>query len=721
MGGKVGLFELAHGLDVLNTEEELPLDLTAAGATALLWPDSQAAASAGGSGNCSGNPASLSSTACSTFDERLANSLQPLDGPLPRNAAVQRHYLGNERTTGDVSDGARERKALPAAPAAPASQQRGLLLNLSQIRSRVQELRVLQIRPGAALLSGRSSVSGQPVVARFERGWPASLLAPQVLTSLHDGRWRSHPHVVLLLEVHAVALPAQVLDNCVRPTAQAAAVAASSLRLCSDGGGVSGGGVGNADGNAAFWESVDKDLTTAILALQQAEAVRGASTCGSAFIGSTLASSPTTGSGKLSRVLGGMPVQLRGAVSSPWGNGSDGGDCGGGKPQALQPSAAGLAAALPPSRASLQQQLTGGAADVALVTLSVMELCDGGNLYDKIRCGAFKCCLPHVPDGGNGGGGARRSRRRDLRWFSDAQFLRRLDCFIATARHIALGLQFLHVVCRMPHGDLVSRNVLLQRGVVNDVGVDCATGFVAKLAGYGRLAAAAAAAASTALGGAEGSYAASAAAIESSATAAVGIAPPDVSTTSLSRFNSVHVGLWRDVQSLAPERLREPHAPPTFEADVYAYGVLLYEMAIGESPWAAMLPACVAVGVATGELRIQWPHPQPGSGKSSSAAGAAPPLCITALMERCTSPVPEDRPNVEQILAALDGVEQELCSCRDLAGALQEQRRSRRLAQIFCDSSLSSSFSSSSTSRSCAAGNDSNSGGSSFIDAALSP
>ncbi|GLC75359.1 hypothetical protein PLESTF_001627700 [Pleodorina starrii] len=694
------MLDAANVLDGLTTAD-LTQDFNAADdAKALLWPEGQVGAGAGADPRS--GPGAVSSR----------------DGGLAHHHKQQQPSQRSSRAVQDQPGcaGAAAADGAAAGPPPSSSATQRAVLDLSQVRDCVQDLRVLHIRPGAALLVGKATASGQHVVARFERGRPTSLLSPEHLAALQDGRWRPHEHVVSMLAVHTVVLPAQVLESPPPPPAlrrsAAAAVAAGAapppLPPCPA---VSASGGG---GGGGFWEVLDKDLTLAKRALQQAEAVGGLSTSAvSGLIGSGLPScsnpNAACASGQLLTALGGPPMRLRDVVghlrtAAAVGSAKAASAPSGGPP----PPPPGLAAA------AVSAPLV-GVADVAFVTLSVTEFCDAGSLSDEARRCTFKCCLPDLParDGGGGGGGGGvggggAAPRISPRCLSDPQLLRRLELFLATARQIALGLQFLHTACRMAHGDLASRNVLLQRRPPGDPRVGSCSDYVAKLAGYGRLAAAAAAPlpllSSDIDGGAGGLVSATSHLCEAAIAAHA-----HVSATSLTRVNSVHVGLWRDVHSLAPERLRDPDAPPSFEADVYAYGTILYEMAVGEAPFASMLPACVAVGIATGELRVGWRGPH-------AAAGAPALPGIARLVEACTSPLPGERPNAAELLAALEGLQEELRAGREAAEALAQQRRSERLVRAFLDSSASSSTSSSaflSSEGSFFAGGDGDEGGSS--------
>ncbi|GIL45815.1 hypothetical protein Vafri_2964 [Volvox africanus] len=653
------LLEAANGLEGITTTD-FTVDFIATGTTARLCSNGQVASYP----SVPVSPSSGAPTCVSSLEAGQSNAAETAHGLLTYSIAAEAGPGATSETGGSASCVESSEAAVPTeATSTPEGPMPQTLLNLLQVRDCVQELRVLHIRPGAALLMGESITSGQSVVARFELGWPASLLSPQLLTALQEGRCRPYPHLVALLGVHAIALPAQLLET---PLPGLSRLPPSQLH-------------GTSSGGAASASFLDKDLATATRALQQAEVVRGASNNGSGPIGSTGASSgtnPSTGSceGAPKRVLGAPHVigHLR-AI------GGHGGSCAAESAPQCKPQP-------PPPPAANPLWHPACTSDAAFVTLSIMEVCGDGNLSDEIRRGAFRCCLPALP-----AGGADTGRPSYLRYFTEAQFLSRLDRFVNIARQIALGLHFLHNTYRLAHGDLVSRNVLLQRRLVGDPWVNGATSFMVKLAGYGRLATPAAVIAVATASPASNVNIVNGGSGGEAVTSGPSETTTRVSATSLSRINSIHIGLWRDVYSLAPERLRNPQAPPTFEADVFAYGAILYEMAMGESPWASMPPACVAVGVATGELRIRWNHLEPGTkSKAGSGSGTYAPMpCIAALVERCTSPMPEDRPSLAQILDALDAIEEEIRTGREIAESLRQQRSSERLMRTFMSSSSS--------------------------------
>eukprot|EP00198_Chlamydomonas_reinhardtii_P001245 XP_001690580.1 predicted protein [Chlamydomonas reinhardtii] len=148
------------------------------------------------------------------------------------------------------------------------------------------------------------------------------------------------------------------------------------------------------------------------------------------------------------------------------------------------------------------------------------------------------------------------------------------------------------------------------------------------------------------------------------------------SATSITRLQQVQVGLWRDVHCLAPERLTDPTSPPSTAADVYALGAIMHEMAYGEAPWAGMSAVCVAVGAATGDMRITCTQPLALA-------------CITELIERCTSPEPKERPCLAEVLVALTAATEQAAAARDLVVLQRQERETRRLEALLMDSSSS--------------------------------
>ena len=89
--------------------------------------------------------------------------------------------------------------------------------------------------------------------------------------------------------------------------------------------------------------------------------------------------------------------------------------------------------------------------------------------------------------------------------------------------------------------------------------------------------------------------------------------------------------------------LTPSHAPPYAAAvthsDVFAFGVLLYEMAVGCKAFAEYQPAQILVGRITGDLELHWP--------------AEAPAEVRALAERCMQLDPDVRPSFREVVEEL--------------------------------------------------------------------
>ena len=95
---------------------------------------------------------------------------------------------------------------------------------------------------------------------------------------------------------------------------------------------------------------------------------------------------------------------------------------------------------------------------------------------------------------------------------------------------------------------------------------------------------------------------------------------------------------------MAPELIRgDPHSRRP-AADVYSYGVVLYEILSGQRPWAkARSTVEVISAVGWGGQRVEL-----------SAGVPACPL-LKDIMERCLATAPKERPTFKEIVAIIEG------------------------------------------------------------------
>jgi hypothetical protein len=111
----------------------------------------------------------------------------------------------------------------------------------------------------------------------------------------------------------------------------------------------------------------------------------------------------------------------------------------------------------------------------------------------------------------------------------------------------------------------------------------------------------------------------------------------------LSRLKAVRSGMTGNcgtVQWMAPEVLcNEDYAEP---ADVFSYGIILWEMLTRECPYEGMTPIQCALSVLNENNRPKIPEWCPQS--------------FRALIKNCVERNPKDRPTFNQILAALDSL-----------------------------------------------------------------
>ena len=98
-------------------------------------------------------------------------------------------------------------------------------------------------------------------------------------------------------------------------------------------------------------------------------------------------------------------------------------------------------------------------------------------------------------------------------------------------------------------------------------------------------------------------------------------------------FNDAYFFNFSSPLCRAPEMLNSGHM--TKAADVYSFGVLLWEMFCGERAWAGCMPVQIIFSVGTLGHFLEFPEEAPTELKKLAAA--------------CMSPIPTDRPTFDEI------------------------------------------------------------------------
>ncbi|KAL0041901.1 hypothetical protein WJX79_008318 [Trebouxia sp. C0005] len=177
--------------------------------------------------------------------------------------------------------------------------------------------------------------------------------------------------------------------------------------------------------------------------------------------------------------------------------------------------------------------------------------------------------------------------RTDQHGHVDAQTKPNMKAIRATALEIAAALAYLHGLDLL-HGDLTGGNILLSSSHVNE------RGFCAKVADFGL-------------------------------SRTVGSEPIDVNT-------------YGTVTHMPPELLTTGKLSKT--VDVYAFGVLLWEMYTGQRPWSGLTPMQIIFHLTLRKKKLQFP--------------AHTPAQLQALGSRCMSSDVSERPNFDEILQLVD-------------------------------------------------------------------
>ncbi|GLC42068.1 hypothetical protein PLESTB_001064600 [Pleodorina starrii] len=163
-----------------------------------------------------------------------------------------------------------------------------------------------------------------------------------------------------------------------------------------------------------------------------------------------------------------------------------------------------------------------------------------------------------------------------------------LRSLLVTAKEIAGGMCLLHSY-KIIHGDISATNVMLRASRIDK------RGFVAKVADFGL---------------------------------------SKVTLSGVTRTDDCA----GQVQYLAPECLDHE---ARLASDVFAFGVLLHEMAVGRKAFGEYSPAQILAGRVTGQLQLVWPP------EVEVAAG------VRELAERCMRTDPEERPSFREVVEEL--------------------------------------------------------------------
>jgi len=185
---------------------------------------------------------------------------------------------------------------------------------------------------------------------------------------------------------------------------------------------------------------------------------------------------------------------------------------------------------------------------------------------------------------------------------------------LRTAREIAQGLSHLHAL-DVVHGDLKPGNVLLKASRADR------RGFTAQVTDFGL-------------------------------------------SQVLEGESAVKGNVRGTIPYLSPEMLDGTMSKP---ADIYAFGIMLWEMITGQKPYRGMLQAQVVVGVRLGHLRPAWP---------TSLFAELEPLYM-----RCIAQDPDARPTATQVVQELLKIEIKIRDALRTEKKAQQQAAQKAAAQ----------------------------------------
>ncbi|GFR52415.1 hypothetical protein Agub_g14987 [Astrephomene gubernaculifera] len=279
-----------------------------------------------------------------------------------------------------------------------------------------------------------------------------------------------------------------------------------------------------------------------------------------------------------------------------------------------------------------------GAREGQLAVLLVMEECDRGSLQQLLnktakaagRAGVATSTAGAVAQGyGGGGGAAAGSCGGDgggdggsalyMPFSGGGRYgvLEALRAMVQTAKELALGMAFLHVH-NIVHGDLKPGNVLL-KGSRQDK-----RGFVVKISDFGL-----------------------SRVLHTAAAAQPCVAEPATAEGAGDDSEAEHRsssgccgcgcgggGRNGTIAYMAPELINGKHMSKA--SDVWAYGVLLWQLVTGKPPYEDLLPIQIYAAVASGEQLLSWPD------------GTHPAL--VQLGQSCLAVNPKDRPTFAQVI-----------------------------------------------------------------------